>query len=200
MFATSTTLPRLDLDEINERIDALNVRLDALEDRLPTIPASVFRAQRASARLAFATAEGAGRAIADSACTITSTVGTGVRRVTGQTTGQTRRIVDSVDTGVKTVVDTAEAAASRSASTIDQGVRTVIGTAEAAASKSADVIEDEIVDLADQATVAAERARSAQPDDSWTKAELYDLAQELDIEGRSTMSKDELLDAVKVEA
>lgn len=33
--------------------------------------------------------------------------------------------------------------------------------------------------------------------DDWTKDELYDRAQELDIEGRSTMTKDELVEALR---
>lgn len=33
--------------------------------------------------------------------------------------------------------------------------------------------------------------------ESWTKAKLYDLAADRDIEGRSDMSKDELVDAIR---
>lgn len=33
--------------------------------------------------------------------------------------------------------------------------------------------------------------------DEWTKEELYERAQELDIDGRSEMSKDELIDALR---
>ncbi|MDY8110376.1 Rho termination factor N-terminal domain-containing protein [Fulvimarina sp. 2208YS6-2-32] len=33
--------------------------------------------------------------------------------------------------------------------------------------------------------------------EDWTKDELYDRAQELDIEGRSGMSKDELIEALR---
>lgn len=39
-------------------------------------------------------------------------------------------------------------------------------------------------------------ATTANPDDSWTKAELYEKAQAEGIEGRSTMSKTELLKAL----
>ncbi|MFQ6551663.1 Rho termination factor N-terminal domain-containing protein [Aestuariibius insulae] len=35
------------------------------------------------------------------------------------------------------------------------------------------------------------------PYEEWTKDELYDRAQELDIEGRSDMSKDELIEALR---
>ena len=35
------------------------------------------------------------------------------------------------------------------------------------------------------------------PYEEWTKDELYERAQELDIEGRSDMSKDELIEALR---
>ncbi|MCL3880748.1 Rho termination factor N-terminal domain-containing protein [Marivita sp. GX14005] len=35
------------------------------------------------------------------------------------------------------------------------------------------------------------------PYEKWTKDELYDRAQELDIDGRSDMTKDELIDALR---
>lgn len=44
---------------------------------------------------------------------------------------------------------------------------------------------------------AAEKGGSSPPYEEWTKAELYDRAIELDIEGRSTMDKDELIEALR---
>ena len=35
------------------------------------------------------------------------------------------------------------------------------------------------------------------PYEEWTKDDLYDRAQELDVEGRSDMTKDELIDALR---
>jgi hypothetical protein len=37
----------------------------------------------------------------------------------------------------------------------------------------------------------------AKPYEEWTKDELYDRAQELDIDGRSNMSKEELIEALR---
>lgn len=37
----------------------------------------------------------------------------------------------------------------------------------------------------------------AKPYEEWTKDELYDRAQELDVDGRSSMTKDELIDALR---
>lgn len=39
--------------------------------------------------------------------------------------------------------------------------------------------------------------RSNQPYEEWTKDELYERAQEEDIPGRSTMNKDELIEALR---
>ena len=44
---------------------------------------------------------------------------------------------------------------------------------------------------------AGERGGQSPPYEDWTKDDLYERAQELDIEGRSDMSKDELIDALR---
>ena len=44
---------------------------------------------------------------------------------------------------------------------------------------------------------AAERGGAASPYEEWTVDELADRAAELDIEGRSKMNKDELIDALR---
>ena len=43
----------------------------------------------------------------------------------------------------------------------------------------------------------SEKGGKAPPYEEWTKDELYDRAQDLDIEGRSDMSKDELIKALR---
>jgi hypothetical protein len=44
---------------------------------------------------------------------------------------------------------------------------------------------------------AGQRGGSSPPYDQWTREELYERAQELDIDGRSEMDKDELIDALR---
>jgi hypothetical protein len=44
---------------------------------------------------------------------------------------------------------------------------------------------------------AGRRGGSSAPYEEWTKDELYDRAKEIDIEGRSDMTKDELIDALR---
>lgn len=47
------------------------------------------------------------------------------------------------------------------------------------------------------ATKAGKRGGSSQPYEEWTKDELYDRAQEVGIDGRSLMDKDELIEALR---
>lgn len=46
-------------------------------------------------------------------------------------------------------------------------------------------------------TVAAKRGGSSPPYEDWTKSDLYDRAKEIGIDGRSQMSKGELIDALR---
>ena len=43
----------------------------------------------------------------------------------------------------------------------------------------------------------SQKGGKAKPYEEWTKDELYNRAQELEIEGRSDMTKDELIDALR---
>jgi len=47
------------------------------------------------------------------------------------------------------------------------------------------------------ASGASSRGGRSEPYEEWTKDELHDRAKELDVEGRSTMTKDELIDALR---
>ena len=44
---------------------------------------------------------------------------------------------------------------------------------------------------------ASERGGEASPYEEWTKSELYERAQEVGIDGRSSMSKSELISALR---
>ncbi len=46
-------------------------------------------------------------------------------------------------------------------------------------------------------TTAGKRGGSAPPFEDWTKNDLYERAQELDIDDRSDMTKDELIEALR---
>ena len=46
-------------------------------------------------------------------------------------------------------------------------------------------------------SVAGERGGSSPPYEEWTKDDLYERAREIGIDGRSSMSKSELIDALR---
>ena len=46
-------------------------------------------------------------------------------------------------------------------------------------------------------SAAGERGGSSPRYDEWTRDELYERAQELDVDGRSDMTKDELIEALR---
>ncbi len=76
------------------------------------------------------------------------------------------------------------------------GVKTVSGQAKAQAARTADRAEVEAASLLGRATRSVE-GDSSEPLVDWTKADLYERAQELDIEGRSSMSKKQLVAALR---
>lgn len=49
----------------------------------------------------------------------------------------------------------------------------------------------------DGRSAVGKRGGEADAYEGWTKEELYERAQELEIEGRSTMTKDELIEALR---
>ena len=89
---------------------------------------------------------------------------------------------------------------------VSQALRVVIPTAVAAfvASRAVPWVVNKTRPVLEAGKDKAVRARAAvptpgrtEPLDGLTKDELYERAQAADIEGRSTMSKDELLRALK---
>ncbi len=51
--------------------------------------------------------------------------------------------------------------------------------------------------IANSGDEASAKGGSQPPYEEWTKDDLYDRARELDIEGRSDMTKDELIEALR---
>lgn len=96
--------------------------------------------------------------------------------VVGQTRSATQRTVDEVSSNTKEVVGQARAQGKRGAEQIDD-------VADSTARRAIDAVDDS--------------PSSGTPYEQWSKAELYERAQELDIDGRSGMSKGELIDALR---
>lgn len=112
---------------------------------------------------------------------------------------------DGVSNAVKTLRDSGatvagqgRSAADRTATSVSRNARETIGQARAQGERASRRI-DEITDRTARRVTAAvdDSPSTGTPYEDWTKAELYERAQELDIDGRSTMSKPELIDALR---
>lgn len=96
----------------------------------------------------------------------------------------------------RSILSTLGVATDRVEASARTGVKTVAGQARAEAEQTAEVAEAEASSALGRATRAIEGESAARLED-WTKAELYERAQELDIEGRSSMSKKQLVTALR---
>lgn len=69
--------------------------------------------------------------------------------------------------------------------------------AEEASEKAARKADQAVSEGAQTTTAADGTPGSGRPYEQWTKAELYQRAQEREIDGRSTMNKDDLIEALR---
>lgn len=155
--------------------NALTERLDRLEDDLPAVPSTTIAFGRATARR-------------------TTSVATAV---IGEVTERAGTIVDSTSTAVQTVAGQARSAAERAARQTCSGIRQVRGQTGAQARQVGDTVHREV----EAAATDAENSMAPDPNgrrelQSLTKSDLYDRAQDLDIDGRSSMTKEQLVDAI----
>ncbi len=166
---------------LSERADTLNTefsdRLVRLEDRIPELPKKVVAYQRVVAERAFAQARRNNELVIDAF----------------------RPVVKVADNGVRTVVGTTKWAVEQTAGSAATGVRTIVGQAQAQAKRTVATLNTQTVDLVEEATdrvAAAERSVERAALKSMTKAELYQMAQDIDIDGRADMNKAQLIKAI----
>ena len=207
--------------EISRRVDDLTRRLDRLEADLPPIPARAIGLTRATAHRVNTTATDVandvgrqlGRFTSTASTALSTTVGQArsavdrtsstAQRTTKETIGQARSAVGRTSstaqrTGRQTVGQ-ARSAVERTSSTARRTSKETIGQARAQAKITGKAARQSATALFDDATRAIEPDGDGKPAaiDDWTKAELYERAQELDIDGRSSMSKVELVRALR---
>jgi len=107
-----------------------------------------------------------------------------------------RTVADASFSVAKTMLRAITGSSDRVERSARTGVNTVKGQAKAQASMTADVAESEASSLLGRATRSVEGDPTERLEE-WTKADLYERAQELDLEGRSTMSKKQLVSALR---
>jgi hypothetical protein len=141
------------------------------------------------------TVTGQTRSAADRTAT---SAGTGAKEVVGQTRVAAERTIDTARTGANTVAGQARSAADRTASTARSSAREVSGQAEAQGERVSRAVSSEANRAVDRATQAVDDMPGrGTPYEEWTKDQLYQRAQELEIEGRASMNKSELIDALR---
>ena len=164
--------------EICRRFDGVTHRLDQLEAELPTPPAKAIGLTRAMAHRANAVASGVARDVGRQLGRLSSTAG----EATSTTVGQARSAVD------------------RTSSVANRTIKETSGQARAQGERTARAAERSATALLDDAARAVEPDPDGKPAslEHWSKADLYERAQELDIDGRSSMTKNELVRALRV--
>lgn len=157
----------------------LTVGLDQIEHRLPELPARSMRLARAvTGRVVGATAD------------LTATAAGRLGRSVGSVTGAAKEAASTTVGQTRNSIGRTVAAAQR-------GEREAMGQATAQAARTGRTVRDETSRLLGDAT----RAAGSTPDGKaalreLSKADLYEQAQMLDIDGRSNMTKQELVDVV----
>ena len=179
--------------KISDVNDSVTVRLDDLETTLPAIPSKALAASRASARRVNDIIESAASSIRNRFDNVADDTATAVKTTTGQAKSATERATKTVKTGVAQTTGQARAATTKAAKTVKSGVKQSTGQAKAQARKVSKSVAHEVEGALDDAKVATDPDRYA----DMTKAELYDRATDRDIEGRSGMTKAELIGALQ---
>ncbi len=169
--------------------------LDQLETQLPPLPAAALRVQR---RI--------GKRVASIMCDVATTV-----------QGSARTAADETAESASTIMGTARSARDDVVDTVAVGGRRVAGQARAESAQAIEAIEveaeraaesgrAEMSDLRDDAIDALDAVQIAiDPDltatteayEDLTKQELYDRAARMEIAGRSSMNKAELIEAIR---
>lgn len=163
--------------------DGVDRMLATVERRLPALPAAGVKLQRSVNERVRSVMDQGADTMVDSLGTVAGSTKTAADTVVGTVRWVTGRTVDTAVVGAKTAAGQAKAQAGSVVDTMTD---------------EAQAVADEMVDLAEQTTEAvADAAEAMAPDyDEMTKAELYDLAQDRDLDGRSTMNKAQLVKAL----
>ncbi len=187
---------------------------EKLNDTFTTTMTNLVAAGRTSSN----TVVGQARAASDQ---VISNVVTGVRQVVGQSQAQSRRFGDVAGTETSRLASQVRRQATDVASAVEDTATKNVKTAVRAAEKMADDVTATAKTTTPKTTTpkttpprtAAKSTKSTTSTTttkssttsasqnrgyaSWTKSDLLDRAQELEIEGRTTMNKNELIKALR---
>ena len=173
-------------------------RLDKLESNLPAVSARVLRLQRTIAGAAYDRTAAVVTTVAENTKAFLDTARISGKTVTGQARAAGSDVLTTASTGAKTVAGQATKAASDVAASTRAGARTVSGQSKAQGKKVSRAATARATKVVDSAIDAIEdKPGTGKPYEQWTKAELVERAQELDIDGRSGLNKKQLIAALR---
>jgi len=161
-------------DTLNDRITD---RLDSIERGLPMVPSKTFGLARATVRRTNQVV-----------CAVADRVGDSLGSVS-----------NTASTAAKTTAGQGRAAAERTVDTARRGAAETVGQAEAQVDRTRSEVRDQATGLLDDArrTVDPKKASALASLADLSKAELYERAQERNIDGRSSMDKAQLIRALR---
>ena len=171
------------LSETITRTNAsVNERLDDLERQLPSIPSKMLGLTRA-------VTDKAGAAFCGAASAMTRPA-TAVKR-------EGASVARSTNVAARTTAGQARSATERTVDAAGANTREVVGQARAQTGRVADQTQAAVERLLDDAVTAVKNDKRPARLEDLTKAELYERAQDRDIQGRATMSKPQLIRALR---
>ena len=196
--------------------DVLTNPLDRLEAALPTVPSRAVALGRATVRRGNDVSCSVVRRVAGSVASVADVTSSAARTVTGQARSAAGRTVSTATIGARTVAGQADAASERVAAAASGAAKEVTGQGRAQAGRVAAAASGAAKEVTGQGRAQAGRVAAAAEDqaetllddaieatdpatalEDLTKDELYERAQERDIDGRSTMSKGQLVAALR---
>lgn len=164
----------------------------------PTLARKVIEFNKAVITTSIDTAKSVISVVADGVSSATDAARGAGATVVGQTRSAVDRTIDQATNGAQDVAEHTRSAVDRTVGEAKSGAKQVAGQARAQGRQASEKVDRVAARTADRAVDAVDRSPSSgTPYESWTKDELYERAQELEIEGRSTMSKDELITALR---
>lgn len=166
---------------------------------MSTTPAKrIYEFNKAVFDVSIDTSRAVAEAVTDGANRAWTTMRDTGATVAGQARAAVDRTAGDATSSAKQVAGQARAAAGRTAGGATSGAKQVAGQAKAQGRRGADQLGDIADNTARRATEAVDPSPSSgTPYEQWTRADLYERAQELDVDGRSTMSKKQLIDALR---
>lgn len=182
--------------------ETINERLDQVEHQLPAVPKAVFRFNRAATERVVGGTERAIDVVTETFGNVGEFASDNAKNVVGTANKYSEEFGDVAEARVKTLVTTAQKFATdaqrlaeESFDVASEGFKKVAGQFGIVLGEAETTVAEKVTTGArkvEASEAKAEKAHLAK----MTKAELYEMAKDLDIEGRATMSKSELVKAI----